>query len=168
MGLAGSAHRPLDSGFEAARVKTVQGPIAPEAMGPTLPHENVLVDFFGAAQVSRGRYDADEVFRISLPHLRRNREQGINTLVECTSARMSVALIRAIKARGLLGRVLLSHDAGWYHVGEPGGGTFRPYDTLMADFEPALKAAGLTGAKADHLTKENLRAAFAIRVRPAL
>ena len=34
-----------------------------------------------------------------------------------------VELVRQMKAEGLLGRVLLSHDAGWYHVGEPGGGS---------------------------------------------
>ena len=48
----------------------------------------------------------------------------------------------AMKADGLLGHVLVSHDAGWYHVGEPGGGEFRPFDTLFTTFVPALKAAG--------------------------
>ncbi len=56
-----------------------------------------------------------------------------------------VELVRAMKARGLLGRVLLSHDAGWYHVGEPRGGDYWPYDTLMAQFVPALRAAGSHG-----------------------
>lgn len=328
MGLAGSVHRPLFAGDDGPRVMTVRGPIAPEEMGPTLPHEHVLVDFIGAAEVSRDRYDADEVFRIALPHLRRIREQGIRTLIECTPAYLGrdpalllrlaeasglhlltnagsyganggkhlpeharsetadelaarwlrewregidgtgirpgfikigtdagplpevnrklvraaarahlhsgltiaahtgdgraameeleilheegvdpsafiwvhahqekdsalharaaergawvefdgigpqtidrhVELVRAMKARDLLGRVLLSHDAGWYHVGEPGGGMFRPYDTLLADFVPVLKAAGFTEAEADRLTRDNPRAAFAIRVRRA-
>jgi len=55
-----------------------------------------------------------------------------------------VELVRAMKAEGLLGRVLLSHDAGWYHVGEPGGGDFRPYTTLFARVVPALEQAGVT------------------------
>ena len=50
-----------------------------------------------------------------------------------------------MKAQGLLGRVLLSHDAGWYHVGEPGGGEFRPYTTLLhSAWIPALAGRGLT------------------------
>src|ERR1044072_3556748 len=65
---------------------TVRGPIAPEEMGATLPHEHVLVDFIGAAEVSRDRYDADMVFDVALPHLKRIREQGIRTLAECTPA----------------------------------------------------------------------------------
>src|SRR5947209_771776 len=76
-----------------------------------------------------------------------------------------VELVRAMNAKGLLGRVLLSHDAGWSHVGEPGGGTFRPYDTLLAGFVPALKAAGITEAEVRRLTVDNPRAAFAIRAR---
>ena len=35
-----------------------------------------------------------------------------------------VDLVRSMKEAGQLGRVLLSHDAGWYHVGEPGGGEY--------------------------------------------
>ena len=61
---------------------------------------------------------------------------------------------------GRLGRVLLSHDAGWYHVGEPGGGEFRPFDTLLAAFVPALKAAGLTEAEVRQLLVDNPRRAL--------
>jgi phosphotriesterase-related protein len=307
---------------------TVRGPIPTGEMGPTLPHEHVLVDFVGAKGASRDRYDADEVFRIALPHLRRVRDQGIRTLVDCTPAylgrdpallrRLSEAsglniltptgyygagrgkflpdharaesadelasrwlrewregidgtgirpgfiklgadagplpevhrklvraaarthlasgltiaahsgdgvaalealeilrtegldgpafiwvhanaeadkrlharaaeagawvefdgigpkevgrhvdLVRSMKEAGQLGRVLLSHDAGWYHVGEPGGGEYRPHDTLMADFVPALRAAGLSEAEVRRLTVDNPRAAFAVRVRGA-
>ncbi|HEY8504208.1 MAG TPA: hypothetical protein VIL46_06465, partial [Gemmataceae bacterium] len=61
--------------------------------------------------------------------------------------------------------VLLSHDAGWYHVGEPNGGRFRPYDTLFTDFLPALRKAGFTAAEVRRLTVDNPREAFTIRVR---
>jgi phosphotriesterase-related protein len=76
-----------------------------------------------------------------------------------------VGLVQAMKARGLLGRVLISQDAGWYHVGEPGGGTFRPYTTLFAEFLPALRAAGFTEAEVRALTVENPQAALAVRAR---
>ncbi|MGH9311525.1 MAG: phosphotriesterase family protein, partial [Vicinamibacterales bacterium] len=55
-----------------------------------------------------------------------------------------VALVQQMKAQRLLERVLVSHDAGWYRVGEPGGGAFRPFDTLFTAFVPAARAAGLS------------------------
>jgi predicted metal-dependent phosphotriesterase family hydrolase len=56
---------------------------------------------------------------------------------------------------GLLGRVLVSQDAGWYHPGEPGGGTFRPYTFLFDTFLPALRTAGLTEADTRTLLVDN-------------
>jgi phosphotriesterase-related protein len=326
--LAGLRSAPQASGDSEVllRVMTVCGPISPEQTGLTLPHEHVLVDFIGADRVARDRYDADEVVRLALPHLRRIREQGVQTLVECTPAFLGrdpillrrlaeasglhlltntgyyganggkhlpahartesaealaqrwirewhdgieetgirpglikigtdagplpgvnrklvqaaarthlasgltiaahtgdgraaieeltilkgegvdaaafiwvhaqnehdpalhvraaesgawvefdgissesitrhVELVQAMRARGLLGRVLLSHDAGWYHVGEPGGGTFRPFDTLMSQLVPALRGAGFTAEEVRQLTVDNPRAAFTIGIR---
>src|SRR4029453_8387301 len=36
-----------------------------------------------------------------------------------TTVERHVELVRRMKTEGLLGRVLVSHDAGWFHVGEP-------------------------------------------------
>jgi phosphotriesterase-related protein len=305
---------------------TVSGPIAPEQMGTTLPHEHVLVDFAGAELVSPDRYDRAEVFETVLPHLQQVRALGLQTLVEATPAYLGrdplllqqladasgmhllvstgyygaredqhlprhaledpadslasrwtrewetgidgtgirpgfikigvdagplsdlhrkliqaaarthlrtgltiaahtgpaagaldqlavleeegvhpsawiwvhaqaeqdstiharaarsgawisfdglapenvdryVARVGFMQAHGLLHRVLISHDAGWYHVGEPGGGTFRPYDTLFDDLLPALRAAGFTDEEIHQLTVTNPAEAFAVRVR---
>ena len=65
-----------------------------------------------------------------------------------------------MKAEGLLGRVLVSHDAGWFHVGEPDGGQFRPFDTLFTKFIPALTSAGLTKEEVRQLIVENPRRAL--------
>jgi phosphotriesterase-related protein len=325
-GLAAST-RSLGSKEEKPQVMTVQGPLAPEQLDVTLPHEHVLVDFIGADKVSRDRYKPDEVFQVVLPHLKRAQDLGCRTLAECTPAylgrdaallrRLAVAsglrlltntgyygarngkylpahawsdkpeqlaarwlqewkegidgtgirpgflkigvdagpltevnrklvqaaarthldsgltiaahtgdgtaaleelkvlgdegvdgsafiwvhaqnerdttlharaadqgawvefdgigpqslprhveLVRALKGRGHLGRVLLSQDAGWYHVGEPGGGKFRSYETLFTQFVPALKAAGFSDAEVRRLTVDNPRAALTVRVRP--
>ena len=53
-----------------------------------------------------------------------------------------VELVREMKSLGLIGRVLVSQDAGWYRVGEPGGGRFRPYDVIFKTFVPALRSEG--------------------------
>jgi phosphotriesterase-related protein len=50
----------------------------------TLVHEHILVDFIGAAQVSRGRYNADEVFRLALPRLQEVARLGCRRILECT------------------------------------------------------------------------------------
>ena len=78
-----------------------------------------------------------------------------------------IELLKALKQHGLLGRALISHDAGWYSVGEPDGGTFRPYTTLFSELLPRLKTAGFSAEEIDRLTVSNPADAFTIRVRGA-
>ena len=73
-----------------------------------------------------------------------------------------VELVAAMRSAGHLDRVLLSHDAGWYHVGEPGGGTYRPYDTLFTTFVPRLRARGFAEAEIQQLLVENPRRALTV------
>jgi len=311
---------------ESPRAMTVRGPIEPAAMGVTLPHEHVLVDFAGAAIAAKRRYDPDEVFEVVKPHLEHIRDLGCQTFCECTPAYLGrdpellarlaeatglriltntgyynanggqhlpeharresaealadrwtaewedgidgtgirpgfikigvdrgplpetsrklvraaalthkrtgltiaahtgdgaaaleeldllknenvdpsafiwvhaqnerdrsiheqvaargawvefdglgpnrvdrhLELVRAMKEAGRLDRVLLSHDAGWYRVGEPGGGRYRPHDTLFEAFLPALSEAGFTERERRRLIVTNPAEAFAIRVR---
>lgn len=70
----------------AGKIMTVTGAVSPTELGVTLPHEHVIVDFIGAAQVSRGRYVAEDAFATALPFLRRFRELGGRTMVDCTPA----------------------------------------------------------------------------------
>lgn len=65
-------------------VMTVLGPIAPEAMGNTLVHEHILVDFIGARLISPERWNREEVMDKVLPFLDEVRTAGCNTLVDCT------------------------------------------------------------------------------------
>ncbi len=324
-GLLGAlpAVRPRQSQTSAAdgRVETVTGPVSPASLGVTLMHEHVLVDFIGAAEVSRARYDANAVFDVVLPHLQQLGKLGCQTLVECTpaylgrdpqllrrlseasgirilsntglygaandkhvpafafdetadqlsarwvreategldgtsikpafmkigvdgaplsaidaklvraaalttrqtglpiashtgsgaaamaeldlldaagvapvsfiwvhaqserdesyhvragrrgawvefdgvspsSAARHVELVQHMKKEDLLDRVLVSHDAGWYHVGEPGGGQFRPFDTMLTAFVPALIDAGFSDADVHRLLVDNPRHAL--------
>jgi phosphotriesterase-related protein len=61
--------------------------------------------------------------------------------INAKSAGWHLQCVRFMAARGLLGRVLLSQDSGWYRVGQPGGGDFRPYTYIYTDFLPKLEAA---------------------------
>ncbi len=76
-----------------------------------------------------------------------------------------VELLENMKRHRLLGRVLVSHDAGWFSVGQQGGGDFRGYDTLFEGFLPALRDAGFTDAEIDRLVVRNPAEAFRIRIR---
>ena len=49
----------------------------------------------------------------------------------------------------------MSQDAGWYRVGEPGGGRFRPYTFLFDGFQPALRRAGLSEAEVRTILVDN-------------
>jgi phosphotriesterase-related protein len=316
--------RPLAA--EDSWTYAVTGRISTAELGVTLPHEHVLVDFIGADQVSRNRYDVEEVFRVVLPHFEALKRAGCRTLVECTpaylgrdpqlllrlarasgvtlltntgyygaaqdkylpahaldetaerlAARWSAEFTNGIEGSGVrpglikvgvdsgplspidrklvraaalchretglaicchtgnakaafdaletlraegvspeafvwvhaqnekdaalhvkaaaagawvsfdgirpssldahvravgavieggqIGRVLISQDAGWYRVGEPGGGEFRPYTGLFEEFLPSLRKAGSTEDQVRTLIVENPAKAFAIRHR---
>jgi len=64
-------------------------------------------------------------------------------------------------AAGQAGRVLLSHDAGWFDPALPGGGTPRPFTHLTGSFLPALRAAGVGEDVVDELCVRNPFRAFA-------
>jgi phosphotriesterase-related protein len=83
-----------------------------------------------------------------------------------SSVEQHVRLVSRMKEEGTLDRVLVSHDAGWYSVGEGAGG-FRPFDTLFTQFLPALSKAGLTDGEIKQITHSNPQRAFARQVRRA-
>jgi phosphotriesterase-related protein len=66
-----------------------------------------------------------------------------------------------MKRARLLSRTLISQDAGWYNVGEPGGGNYRGYETLFEEFLPALRKAGASENDVRTLLERNPRAALA-------
>lgn len=84
---------------------------------------------------------------------------GPDVVAECVSRATD------LKGRGVLGRLLVSHDAGWYRPGEPRGGAFRGFDTLYTAFVPALRQAGWTANEIGQLLVSNPAAAFTVRRR---
>jgi phosphotriesterase-related protein len=76
-----------------------------------------------------------------------------------------VQRLTAMREQDLLDRVLVSHDNGWYSVGEPDGGGFQPYTTLFTTLLPALRAAGFSDDEVRQLVETNPAEAFTIRVR---
>jgi phosphotriesterase-related protein len=72
------------------------------------------------------------------------------------------------KNKGLLNKVLISHDAGWYRVGEPKGGQFRDFNAIFTRLIPALHQNGFTDQEIDQLLKHNAINAYQIRKRYAI
>jgi phosphotriesterase-related protein len=62
---------------------------------------------------------------------------------------------------GLIERLLLSHDRGWYDPAQPGGGTPKPYTYISEHFLPKLRAQGADEATIRQLTVHNPFRAFA-------
>jgi phosphotriesterase-related protein len=76
-----------------------------------------------------------------------------------------VESIAYLRDKGLLNRVQVSQDAGWYSVGQPHGGEPRPYDTVFTELMPALRKRGFSQAELDTIFVRNPAEAFAVRVR---
>jgi len=73
-------------------------------------------------------------------------QQAIDWHLEC---------VRVMEKNNLLGRTLISQDAGYYKPGEPNGGSFKDYTHLYTKFAPQL-----TPANQKTLLWENPRTAF--------
>ena len=73
----------------------------------------------------------------------------------------SLELVLDMLDHGYEDSLLLSQDAGWYHVGEPGGGQIRSYADLFREFIPALRSAGAGESLVRKLTVSNPARAFA-------
>lgn len=82
------------------------------------------------------------------------------------SRRLHLDLVANLHKHQLLDRTLISMDAGWYHVGEPGGGNYRGYREIFSDFLPTLKNE-LGEAAMKLLTTINPHRALTLRPRPS-
>jgi phosphotriesterase-related protein len=76
-----------------------------------------------------------------------------------------VGKLKKMKENDLLTKVLLSHDAGWYHPGEENGGEYRGYTTLFEKLIPRLIKENFSKKEIDQLLVTNPAEAFTIRVR---
>jgi phosphotriesterase-related protein len=76
-----------------------------------------------------------------------------------------VDLIQNMKDNDLLHKLLLSHDAGWYTIGEPGGGSFRPYTAVFTHLIPAMMEAGFTKEDISMIMEKNPQEAYAVKIR---
>jgi phosphotriesterase-related protein len=76
-----------------------------------------------------------------------------------------VEFAQTMKKEGLLGKVLLSHDAGWYKPGEPNGGEFRGFTEIEEFLIPALEKNGISQHDIYQLFTANPAEAFKVKIR---
>jgi len=111
---------------------SVKGKIPSSQAGITLAHEHLLVDFIGAENYSHSRWKEDEAFNKILPFLREAKEEGVQTLFDCTPnylGRDAKLLLRLSKA----GNVNIITNTGLY------GGSDNKYLPAYAFTESAEK-----------------------------
>jgi phosphotriesterase-related protein len=60
-------------------------------------------------------------------------------------------------------RILLSHDSGWYRVGEPDGGAINGYAYLFDHFIPLMRSNGIEDSTIHSICAVNPGQAFSIR-----
>ena len=73
--------------------------------------------------------------------------------------------INNLKSAGMLNKVLISHDAGWYKPGEKEGGSFTGYTNIFEELIPLLNKKGFTDNDIQQLLIKNPAEAFSLRVR---
>ena len=91
---------------------TVSGPIAADVLGFTLTHEHIMSNF-GADPRRIGSYDEAALWVQVVPYLQMLRDQGVDTVVDCTTAYFgrNVELLHEFaKDSGLQ----LVTNTGWY------------------------------------------------------
>jgi predicted metal-dependent phosphotriesterase family hydrolase len=76
-----------------------------------------------------------------------------------------IRLIKNLRENNLLNKVLLSHDAGWYHPGEENGGEYRGYTTLFEKLVPALRYENFSEKEIKQILVLNPAKAFETGVR---
>ena len=76
-----------------------------------------------------------------------------------------VKTLLELKDKGILNHILISHDAGWYTVGEKDGGDYRGYTDLFTKLIPELKENGFSQSDIDMILRQNPKRAYSIRIR---
>ncbi len=79
-----------------------------------------------------------------------------------------IKMIKNMKANNLLNKVLLSHDAGWYHPGEENGGEYRGYTTLFEKLIPALRNENFSEEEIKQLLVINPSMAYKIEIHASI
>jgi len=82
--------------------------------------------------------------------------------VSPNSAQKHLDAAKALADAGLIHRVLISQDAGWYRPGPEGASKYRSYAFLIEEFLPMLREAGFFAQEIDQMLVANPAQVLAI------
>lgn len=127
--LSGALIRLPDS-YQGNSVMTVKGPIATRAMGQTLIHEHILVDFIGAAEYNPNKWNRNIVIAKMLPYLKELKSAGCETFIDCTPNYLGRDVVLLEQLSALSGLHIVT-NTGYY------GGSVNKYLPAHAFSETA-------------------------------
>jgi phosphotriesterase-related protein len=134
-----------------AQLKIIQQEgIAADAFVWTHAQQGTLEGYYKAAKLGAW---------ISLDNVNRNnagKPGGIDWYVN---------VLKQLKEEKLLHKVLISHDAGWYNVGQDNGGNYRGHTDIFDHLIPALKNSGFSSHDIDMLFIRNPQKAYVVEIR---
>lgn len=139
-------------GPESGKVMTVKGPLAATAMGQTLIHEHILVDFIGADQYNPDKWNKKDVIQKMLPYLQELKATGCKTLIDCTPNYLGRDVVLLEQLSSLSGLNILT-NTGYY------GGSVNKFLPAHAFTETAQQLA-------DRWTREFIDGIDNTKVRP--
>ncbi len=149
-GLTIVSHTGTDApAFAQLKVLQEEG-VAPNAFVWTHAQQGTLEGYRKAAKMGAW---------ISLDNVNQNnpgKPGGIDWMVD---------MLTKLKEDRLLHKVLISHDAGWYNVGQKNGGRFRGYSDIFDHLVPALKSSGFSSDDMERVLSMNPQTAYAIKIR---
>ncbi len=132
-----------------------------------LKNEGIDPSAFIWVHAQRGTLDANisaarEGAWISLDNVRERKdlEPGAPNSIEWYADR-----IIKMKEEGLLHKILISHDSGWYDPAIPGGGPYKGYTDIFEYLIPILKERGVTQDDIDQIMVKNPVEAYTVRIR---
>ncbi len=129
-----------------------------------LKNEGVSPEAFVWTHAQHGTFDgyieaAKQGAWISIDNVnstKANKSGGIDWYVE---------LLTKLKKENVLHKILISHDAGWYNVGQENGGRYRSYTDIFEYLIPRLKANGFSQEDIDLLLIKNPKRAYGVKIR---
>lgn len=133
--------------------------LAAHAEMDVLADRGVPLDAFIWVHAQNAHEDRDALIRGA----RRGAWISLDGISEA-SAERHISLTSLLVESGFAEQVLLSHDAGWYRVGEPGGGEYRPHTAMFTHVLGSLRER-LGGQVVTDLLTINPARAFERRAR---
>lgn len=112
-------------------IMTVKGPVEPSAIGLSLVHEHIMVDFIGADSTGDFRWNRDSVVAKTMPFVDETKNYGVKTIFECTPEYLGRDPLILQELTDKTGIIFIT-NTGLYgaHYNK-----FLPYDFFSTDFE---------------------------------